>query len=90
MPLLKHSPRFGQLASSQTEASLCSLNLDLIRFISGELCTLIRSQSGLRGIFSVGITLIGIRATFSAPRSLTPASALYDVLIVNYRSCVQF
>ena len=84
VPWLKHSPKLGQLASSQTDASLCSLSLDLMRLISGELTTLIRNQSGLRGILSVGITLIGMRATLSAPRSLTPASALYDVAMVTY------
>jgi hypothetical protein len=58
-----------------------------MRLISGELRTLMRNQSGLRGIFSVGITFIGMRATFSAPRSFTPASALYDVAMVTYHSC---
>ena len=90
VPWLKHSPKLGQLASSQTDASLCSLSLDLIRLTSGELTILMRNQSGLRGIFSVGITLIGILATLSAPRSLTPASALYDVAMVTYHSLVIF
>ena len=66
----------GQFASSHTEANLCSRNLFLMRATSGDEGTLIRNHSGLRGMVSVGITLMGIRATLSAPRNLTPVSAL--------------
>ena len=43
-----------------------------------------RIQSGLRGVSTVGITFTGIRATFSAPRSLIPCSGLRFSDIFNY------
>ncbi|MCY1298602.1 hypothetical protein D9M70_480960 [compost metagenome] len=43
-----------------------------------------RIQSGLRGTSSVGMIFTGMRATFSAPRSLTPTStADLDVAVMR-------
>src|SRR5471030_1840225 len=74
VPPEKHSPRFGQDASSQTLCSLCLRSKALMRSTSGETGIRTRIQSGLRGNSSVGIIFTGIRATFSAPRNLTPTS----------------
>jgi len=76
VPPLKHSPRFGHAASSQTEASLCRRRISLMRPTSGELGTRTRIQSGLRGNSTVGMILTGMRATFSAPRSFSPCTTL--------------
>ncbi|MCY1455418.1 hypothetical protein D9M71_725510 [compost metagenome] len=76
VPPEKHSPRFGQDASSQTLCSLCLRNSCLMRSTSGEIGMRTRIQSGLRGNSSVGMIFTGIRATFCAPRSLVPTSTL--------------
>ncbi|MNE99048.1 hypothetical protein D3C80_1976630 [compost metagenome] len=73
VPPEKHSPRFGHEASSQTLCSLCLRSSALTRATSGEVAISTRIHSGLRGISSVGRIFTGIRATFSAPRSFTPA-----------------
>ncbi|MNR29561.1 hypothetical protein D3C85_1469550 [compost metagenome] len=73
VPPEKHSPRFGQEASSQTLCSLCLRSSCLIRATSGDAGISTRIQSGLRGMSSVGMIFTGMRATFSAPRSFTPA-----------------
>ena len=72
VPPEKHSPRFGQAASSHTLCSLCLRSSALTRATSGEVAMGTRIHSGLRGISSVGRIFTGIRATFSAPRSFTP------------------
>ncbi|KPW13673.1 Uncharacterized protein ALO42_05448 [Pseudomonas syringae pv. atrofaciens] len=74
VPPEKHSPRLGQDASSQTLCSLCLRSNCLIRSTSGETGMRTRIQSGFFGRSTVGMILTGMRATFSAPRSLTPAS----------------
>ncbi len=48
---------------------------------SGEAGIRTRIQSGFFGNASVGITLTGILASFSAPRNLTPASTFAGVLL---------
>ena len=68
VPWLKHSPRFGQLASSQTEASLSSRIMRLISCTRGPAGARARIHAGFRGISSVGATLTGMRASLSAPR----------------------
>ncbi|MCY1411612.1 hypothetical protein D9M71_270010 [compost metagenome] len=75
VPPEKHSPRFGHDASSHTLCNLCLRSKALTRATSGEVGISTRIQSGLRGTSSVGRIFTGIRATFSAPRSLTPASS---------------
>ena len=74
VPPPKHSGRLGQAASSHTVCSFCSRRIDLIRATSSGAVILTRIQSGLRAMVSVGTTLIGMRATFSAPRNLMPFS----------------
>src|SRR5471030_526119 len=76
VPLEKHSPMFGQDASSQTLCSLCLRSKALMRSTSGETVMRTRIQSGFFGSSVVGMIFTGMRATFSAPRSLTPASTL--------------
>ncbi|MNG06672.1 hypothetical protein D3C84_899280 [compost metagenome] len=80
VPPEKHSPRFGQEASSQTLCSLCLRSKALIRSTSGDAGMRTRIQSGLRGSSSVGMILTGIRATLSAPRSLTPTCTVAGLL----------
>ena len=77
VPLLKHSPRLGQDASSHTEASLCCLSLFFMCLIFGEVGIFTRIQSGFAGNSVVGITLIGIRRTLSAPRSFSPSIKMF-------------
>ena len=77
VPLEKHSDRLGQLASSQTEARDLFLRISLVFSIFGLCWILTLSQSGFRGSVSVGITFIGIRLTFSAPLSFSPAISLF-------------
>jgi hypothetical protein len=72
VPLPKHSLRFGQAASSQTVDSLFLRRIFLIACTFGEGETRILIHSGLRKIFSLGITLTGMRSTFSALRSFSP------------------
>src|SRR3546814_13248340 len=72
VPLLKHSPRFGQAASSQTVCSLAVRRMSLMRATSGVPCDLARIQVGLRSGAVVASILIGMRAIFSAPRSFSP------------------
>src|SRR5471032_1828145 len=74
VPPEKHSPRFGQEASSQTLCSLCLRSSCLTRSTSGETGIRTRIQSGFFGRSTVGMIFTGMRATFSAPRSFTPAS----------------
>src|SRR5690606_33708808 len=73
VPLLKHSPRLGQEASSHTDASLCLRSLSLISLIFGEAGIFTRIQSGFLSRSTVGMTLTGMRATFSAPLSFLPS-----------------
>src|SRR5581483_7749735 len=70
--LPKHSPRFGQLASSQTVCRLFARKAALIRATSGVADDLARIHDGLRNGVTVGSILIGMRAIFSAPRSFSP------------------
>src|SRR5581483_9023889 len=72
VPWPKHSPRFGQLASSQTVCRLFARKAALIRATSGVADDLARIHDGLRNGVSVGSILIGMRAIFSAPRSFSP------------------
>jgi hypothetical protein len=81
VPLLKHSPRFGQEASSQTEASRCSRNFCRILFTLGETGIFTRIQGGFSGSSTVGITLTGIQTTLSAPRSFLPSSSTLRRLV---------
>src|SRR5882757_7392852 len=72
VPLPKHSPRLGQAASSQTVCRLLARSAALMRATSGVPWVLARIQLGLRSGSVVASILIGMRAIFSAPRSLTP------------------
>ena len=63
VPLPKHSPMFGQLASSQTVCSLCSRRICLIslkRCVDAAPPARTRIHSGLRRR-STGSTAIGMR-----------------------------
>ena len=80
VPLLKHSPRFGQDASSHTEAKRCSLSFCLMWLILGEAGILTRIQSGLAGNSTVGMTFTGMRFTFSAPLSFSPSTNTFRLL----------
>src|SRR5690606_6367185 len=73
VPLLKHSPRLGQEASSHTDASLCLRSFSLIVLIFGEAGIFTRIQSGFLSRSTVGMTLTGMRATFSAPLNFSPS-----------------
>ena len=77
VPPLKHSPRFGHCASSQTEASLCFRRVCLIRVTSGLIGILTRIQSGFFRNSVVGIILTGIRDTLSAPRNFSPCTTFF-------------
>jgi hypothetical protein len=68
VPWLKHSPKLGHCASSQTVASPDSRSSRLMRATPGPVGALARIQAGLRGIWVVGCTLTGIRETLSWPR----------------------
>jgi len=67
VPFPKHSPMFGQDASSQTVWSRCSRRIRLISWkrVPG-LGPLTRIQLGF-GSRSAGTILMGIRAVFAAP-----------------------
>ena len=67
VPLPKHSPIFGQLASSQTVTNSFSRRIFLIS-AKRELfdAALTRIQSGFFNTSSSGTILIGMRAVFSA------------------------
>src|SRR4051812_3595032 len=60
VPLLKHSPKLGQRASSQTVCNLFSRRIDLMWATSSVPVNSARIQVGLRKYcdFSVGIILI--------------------------------
>src|SRR3989338_6835973 len=77
VPLLKHSFKFGQEASSHTVCNLFSRNIFFKSSTFEEEETRMRIQSGLRrgGAEDVAIRT-GIFASFSAPRSF-PASILF-------------
>ena len=87
VPLLKHSPRLGQAASSQTEASLCLRSLSLIDLICLPAGILTRIQSGFFGSSVVGMTFTGMRATLSAPRSFSPCTTF---LAFAFSSLISF
>ena len=88
VPPEKHSPRFGQDASSQTLCSLCLRSSCLMRSTSGETGMRTRIQSGFFGSSSVGMIFTGIRATFSAPRSFTPTSTLPGLASPDFSTTV--
>ena len=83
VPPLKHSPKLGQEASSQTELSLCFLRVARIFSTFSLFPRETRIQSGLRGISTVGITLMGMRATLSAPRSFSPCTTFLGTDLVS-------
>src|SRR5210317_1008406 len=72
VPLEKHSPRFGQEASSHTVCRLFSRRRAFSCLTRSPVGALARIQAGLRLIEVEGTTLIGIRASLAAPLSLTP------------------
>ena len=74
VPLPKHSDRFGQLASSQTVCRPLARSAALTLATSADSPSLARIQFGLRSGLTVGSTLIGMRAIFSAARSFTPTT----------------
>ncbi|MCY1491555.1 hypothetical protein D9M68_253430 [compost metagenome] len=91
VPPEKHSPRFGQDASSQTLCSLCLRSSCLMRSTSGDTGMRTRIQSGFFGSSSVGMIFTGMRATFSAPRNFTPTSTLaglpaVSTVLIRFRS----
>ncbi len=80
VPRPKHSPMFGQVASSQTVCSLRSRSMVLISPKRPALLpALTRIQSGFFSGWSTGTILIGMRAVFSSPFCLTPFSAMLCV-----------
>ncbi len=74
VPLPKHSDRFGQLASSQTVCRLLARNAALTLATSADSPSRARIQLGFLSGGAVFSILIGMRAIFSAARSLTPAT----------------
>jgi hypothetical protein len=68
VPLLKHSPIFGQDASSHTVCSALSRRRVFTRWKFGLAGRRTRSQSGLRSVDGAGSTLTGMRDTLSRPR----------------------
>ncbi len=68
VPWLKHSPRFGQSASSHTELRRRSRRIFLIRVTPGPVGARARIQAGLRRAAAAGSTLTGMRASLAAPR----------------------
>ena len=84
VPWLKHSARFGQEASSQTECRPFLRIAALMPWIRVESAgSLIFIHSGLRSRASrsVATFLTGIRAILSASRYLTPRSITMGLLI---------
>ena len=79
VPSPKHWGRLGQAASSQTVYSFCSRKVDLMRATSLGDDSLTRIQSGFFGVSTVGMILIGIRATLSWPRSFSPTSGRFGL-----------
>jgi hypothetical protein len=77
VPFEKHSPRLGQEASSQTVYRLFSRRRALSCLTRSPVGALARIQGGLRCTFFDGTTLIGMRATLSAPLSLTPCTTWF-------------
>src|SRR6185295_11224139 len=73
VPLPKHSPMFGQEASSQTVCSRCSRRMRLISKKRGDDGARTRIHGGLRR-GSVATTLIGIRAVLPVALCLMPAA----------------
>src|SRR5574343_1426306 len=89
VPRPKHSPMFGQVASSQTVCSLRSRSMDLISPKRPALLpALTRIQSGFLSGVSTGTILMGIRAVFSSPFCLTPF-CLVPSALVSAMVCVQ-
>jgi hypothetical protein len=72
VPLEKHSPRFGQDASSQTVKRLFSRKIDFNCRTRSPVGALARIQGGLRRTDIDRTTFIGMRATLSAPLSFSP------------------
>lgn len=74
VPLPKHSPMFGQLASSHTVCRLCSRRIVLIS-LKRELpvAAFTRIHSGFFS-FSIGTILIGMRAVFACAFCLAVGS----------------
>ena len=69
VPCEKHSPRFGQDASSHTLCSPCSRSSRFTRATAGPDGARTRIQGGFRGRGpSVGITFTGMREVLSFPR----------------------
>ena len=66
VPCEKHSPIFGQDASSHTVCNLCSRRICLISKKRGLFGDLARIQLGLRNSAS-GTILIGMRSVFALP-----------------------
>jgi len=74
VPLLKHSPRFGQLASSQTVWRLFCRKMFLSRITLGVPgnCALIQDGLGSSSSRLLAGNLTGSRDIFSAPRCFRP------------------
>src|SRR3989344_40153 len=88
VPPPKHSPRFGHEASSHTVFSWCSRSSRLSRPTSGCVGARARIQVGLRsGV--CGTTLIGMRATLSAPFSGADGSMRGRVLGIWLGRCLE-
>src|SRR6185436_19661897 len=77
VPLLKHSPMFGQDASSHTVCRLCARRIRLISVKRGDDGALTRIQSGFLSR-SAGTILMSYlaktRAVLSLPLCFTPAA----------------
>src|SRR3954463_1663160 len=76
VPLPKHSPMFGQEASSQTVWRFWSRRICLISVKREfELAALTRIQGGFLSV-SLGTILMAMREVFACPFSFTPASRM--------------
>ncbi len=73
VPLPKHSPMFGQDASSHTVCRLCSRRIFLISEKRGDDGARTRIHSGFCSA-RAATTLIGMRAVLASPLCLTPAA----------------
>ena len=92
VPLPKHSPIFGQLASSQTVTSWFSRKIFLIS-VNRELldAALTRIQSGFLRISARGTILIGIRAVLSADFCFCSGSySFLGLLIIRVQDAIAF
>jgi hypothetical protein len=91
VPLPKHSPMLGQVASSQTVCNWCSRRICLISPKRAALLpALTRIHEGFFSTVSAGTTLIGMRAVLASPFCLVVISTVLPVSRRRLRRPAQY